>query len=385
MHRLLKISDSAIRKVELHADNCHQIGRASNDLLILAIGNKEDPKRRDFVAKFKVVSMGKISGPSTVKEREIFASNGLDVETVEARVATEDELIALAKDADVVMGGGRFFTRRVMEAMPKCRAIVTYSVGYDGVDVEAATSLGILVVNNPARAWCVEEVSNHAMALLLACAKKLTILNSKVKDGKWQETRQLMPPMASIHGQTLGIIGCGDIGRAVARKAECFGLELIGADPFVDESLTIDCGIKMTTMQDLLKQADFVSAHTPLERQTHHLLGEKEFRLMKPTAYFINTSRGSVVDEPALVKALQEKWIAGAGLDVFEKEPTDPNNPLLKMDNVIVMPHSASYSDAALEVQPVNPSEEVSRILSGRWPKNPVNPKVTPKVSLAKE
>jgi D-3-phosphoglycerate dehydrogenase len=124
--------------------------------------------------------------------------------------------------------------------------------------------------------------------------------------------------------------------------------------------------------------------HTPLEKQTHHLLGEKEFRLMKPTAYFINTARGGVVDEPALIKALQEKWIAGAGLDVFEKEPIDPNNPLLKMDNVIALPHSASYSDAALDVQPVNPAEEVARILGGHWPKNPVNAQVKPKVALSK-
>jgi D-3-phosphoglycerate dehydrogenase len=159
---------------------------------------------------------------------------------------------------------------------------------------------------------------------------------------------------------------------------------MIGCDPYVDESLAIDCGVKLVSMRDLLQRADFVSMHTPLEKQTFHLMGEQEFKLMKPTAYFINTSRGSVVDEAALVKALQAKTIAGAGLDVFEKEPVAADNPLLKMDNVVVMPHSASYSDAAVAVQPVNPAEEVARVLTGYWPKNPVNPTVKPKVKLTK-
>ena len=335
--------------------------------------------------KFKVVSMGKIGGPSLETEQKVFSSHKLNVETVEARVLNENELIAVAKDADAILGGGRLFTRRVIEQLTKCRAIVTYSVGFDGIDVEAATEHGILVVNNPAREWCVEEVSNHAMALLLACAKKLTILNAMIKEGKWQDSRRVMPPMAPIHGQTLGIIGCGDIGRAVAKRASAFGMTLVGTDPYVKESLAVAAGIRLMPMRDLLRRADFVSAHTPLDKSTFHLIGEPEFQLMKPTAYFINTSRGSVVDELALIKALQAKTIAGAGLDVFEKEPVASDNPLLKMDNVIVMPHSASYSDAALDVQPVNPSEEVARVLSGHWPKNPVNPETKPKFKLVKD
>ncbi|OGO37827.1 MAG: hypothetical protein A2147_03975, partial [Chloroflexi bacterium RBG_16_57_8] len=241
----------------------------------------------------------------------------MDAEIVAARPGSEDELISLAKDADVIMGGGPFFSRRVIEALPKLRAIVTYSVGFDGVDVGAATEKGVLVVNNPAREWCVQEVSNHALALLLACAKKLTILNDMVKQGRWRETRGVMAPMASVHGQTLGLIACGDISRMVATKAECFGLKTIGYDPYVEKSLAVDCGIGLVgSMSELLKQSDFVSVHAPLDKGTRHLVGEPEFKQMKPTAYFINTARGSVVDEPALIKALQQKWIAGAGLDV---------------------------------------------------------------------
>ena len=337
------------------------------------------------MAKFKVITAGKISGSSTAEETREFTQHNLDVEIIPARAGSEDELIALAKDADVLMGGGPFCTRRTIEALPKLRAIVTYSVGFDGVDVAAATENGVLVVNNPASEWCVQEVSNHAMALLFACAKKLTILNDMVKQGRWRDTRNMLPPMAPIHGQTLGLVACGNIARMVAMKAKGFGLRILGYDPYVQKSTAEECGITLVgDLGDMLKQSDFVSAHAPLDAGTRHMVGEGQFRQMKPTAYFINTARGSVVDEPALIKALQQKWIAGAGLDVFEKEPVDPDNPLLKMDNVIVMPHSASYSDAAVSVQPFNPSREVARILSGRWPKNPVNPDVKPKVPLAR-
>lgn len=332
--------------------------------------------------KFKVIGFGKISGLSMAPERKVFAEHKLDVETVEARCRTEDELIAVAKDADAAMGGGPLYTRKVIEALEKCRAIVTYSVGFDGIDVEAATENGILVVNNPAREWCVEEVSNQAMALLLACAKKLTRLNELVKKGGWRDSRAILPPMVPVHGQTLGLVACGDIGRMTARKAQGFGLKVIGYDPYADKAQAKSSGIELMGLKEMLGKADFVSVHAPLGKETFHLIGEREFKQMKPTAYFINTARGPVVDEAALIRALQEKRLAGAGLDVFEQEPTPADNPLLKMDNVIVMPHTASYSDAAVEIQALNPTEEVVRILTGRWPKNPVNPKVKPKFKL---
>ena len=335
-----------------------------------------------MASRFRVVSLGKLGGSSLALEEKELAGVPGGVELVGARPASEDELISVAKDADALLGGGRFLTRRVMEALPKCRMIATYSVGYDSLDVGAATDNNIIVVNNPALYWCVEEVSNHAIALLLASAKKLTLMNQLVKQGRWSETRQAQLPMAPVHGQTLGIVGCGNIGRMTARKAQGFGLKLLGSDPYVDKSLAKQSGIALTSLSDLLKQSDFVSVHALLNEETRHLIGEKEFRQMKPTAYFINTARGAIVDEVALIKALQEKRLAGAGLDVFEKEPMAPDNPLLKMDNVIVMPHSASVSDAALEVQAINPAQEVARVLSGRWPRNVVNEGVKPKVSL---
>ncbi|MEE9398641.1 MAG: NAD(P)-dependent oxidoreductase, partial [Dehalococcoidales bacterium] len=167
-------------------------------------------------------------------------------------------------------------------------------------------------------------------------------------------------------------------------KAQCFSLKVLGYDPYVDKSLAKESGITLVSLPELLKESDFVSVSTLLSKETWHLIGEKEFRQMKPTAYFVNTSRGSVVDEAALIKALQEKWIAGAGLDVFEKEPVAPDNPLLKMENVVVTPHSAAYSEASFKRLRTSVGQEAARVLSGQWPKNVVNKAVKPKVNLVK-
>jgi len=330
----------------------------------------------------KVVQVDRMRGlviPMVEETGELAKANA---ELVSADCATEDEMIEAAKDADAIITWGAQITRRVMEALPKCKVIVRYGIGFDTIDVDAATDNDILVVNVPDFCW--EEVSNHAITLLLACAKKLVLLNDLTKQGLWAESKRAQAPMGSIYGQTLGIIGCGNIGRMTARKAQCFGLKILGYDPYVDKSLAKESGITLVSLPELLKESDFVSVHALLNKETWHLIGEKEFKQMKPTAYFINTSRGSVVDEPALIKALQEKWIAGAALDVFEKEPVDSDNPLLKMDNVVVTPHSASYSDVAFKRLRTSVGQEAARVLSGRWPKNVVNKTVKPKVNLAK-
>ena len=293
---------------------------------------------------------------------------------------TEDEIIAQARDADAILTVGAPLTRRVLEKLPRCQLIVRYDIGYDTVDVEAATDNNILLVNIPD--FCLEEVSNHAIALLLACAKKIPRLNGLVKEGRWGEAKQAQSPMESIHDQVLGIIGCGNIGRTTAKKARCFGLEILGYDPYVDQTVMGQFDITLVSLSELLQRSDYVSVHTALTSETHHLIGAKQFALMKPNAFFINTARGSVVDEPVLIRALQEERIAGAGLDVFEQEPVDLDNPLLRMDNVIVMPHSASYSDAAFRRLRKSVGQEAARLLSGRWPKNVVNKTCQPKVDL---
>jgi len=334
--------------------------------------------------KFKVVRMDK-TGSSADLTSEARELTKVDAEVVGVDCVTEDEKIEAAKDADAILTMTGKITRRVMEALPKCKVIARYGIGYDTVDVDAATDNGILVVNVPDFCW--EEVSNHAIVLLLACAKKLVLLDKFTRQGGWTDwakSRDLISPMVPIHGQTLGVIGCGNIGRTTAKKAQCFRLSVLGYDPYVDKSLAKESGITLVSLPELLKKSDFVSISTLLNEETRHLIGEKELRLMKPTAYLINTARGGIIYEPALVKALQENWIAGAGLDVFETEPVDPNNPLFKMDNVIVTPHSASASDSASERVRVSVGQEVARVLSGQWPKNVVNKTVKPKINLVK-
>ena len=336
------------------------------------------------MAKYKVIRVGPYANRMPMGEAAKELAKA-DIEFIGVTCNTEDELIAGAKDADILLFAGAQITRRVLESLPKLQAVIFGSVGYDQVDADAATDNGVIVVNNPAFQWCIEEVSNQAITLLLACAKKLAFLNDGTKQGRWAECKRAQAPMVSIHGQTLGLVGCGGIGRMTGRKAQCFSLRLLGYDPYADKSLAKKDGITLVSLPELLKESDFVSIHTFLNEETRHLMGEKEFKQMKPTAYIINTARGPVIDEPALIKALQEKWIAGAGLDVFEKEPVDSDNPLLKMDNVVVTPHSASYSDVAFKLNRVIVGQEAARVLSGRWPKNAVNKSVKPKVNLIKE
>jgi len=341
--------------------------------------------------KYKVVKVSKevgsnsrAIGPSmTSREADEFAK--FDADLVEVADTNKNEVIAALKDADIILFGGVPIPAWMMDAAPKCLAIMAQTVGYDPIDVKAATERNILVVNNPSFEWCVEEVSNHAMTLLLACAKKVKILDRLVSQGRWAEAKKAQGPMGSIYGQTLGIIGCGAIGRMVARKARCFGLNVIGYDPYISERyLAKENGINLMRLGLTLKGADYVSVHADLNEKSFHMIDEGAFQHMKPTAYLINTARGKIVDEVALVKALEEKRIAGAGLDVFETEPLPKDSPLTKMDNVIMLSHSASYSDYAFSIAPISIAQEAGRILSGKWPNNPVNKTVKPRVELVK-
>ena len=307
----------------------------------------------------------------------------VNAELVEVECATEDEIIKAAKDADALLVIFAPMTRRVLEALPKLKVIVRYGIGYDNVDVDAATDNGVLLVNIPD--FCLEEVANHAIALLLALNGELLSINEGMKQGRWAESQLIRATIGAPYEQTLGLVGCGKIGSMTAKKAQCFGFRILGYDPYIDKSLAKEHGITLVGLPELLKESDFVSVHTLLNKETRHLIGEKEFKQMKPTAYFINTSRGAVVDEAALIKALQEKWIAGAGLDVFEQEPVAPDNPLLKMDNVIVSPHCCSHTVASIKRLKTSVGQEAARVLIGRWPKNVVNKTVKPKINLVKE
>jgi D-3-phosphoglycerate dehydrogenase / 2-oxoglutarate reductase len=285
----------------------------------------------------------------------------------------EDEIIERASDADALIVSSSPMTRRVMSALKQLKVVVRTGVGYDVIDVPAATDLGIVAVNIP-DIWT-REVANHALALLLAWNRRIPTLYNEVKAGIWQSQPQ--GPLGALHGETVGIVGFGNIGKAFARRVSALETHVIAYDPYVDEAQFSALGVeRVLSLGELAARSDYVSVHTLLNAETHHLINEAFLRQMKPTACLINTSRGPVVDEPAIIRALQEKWIAGAALDVQEHEPPAPDNPLSRLENVILTPHAAYYSTAAVAQVPRRCGEEVARALTGQRPRHVVNPEV---------
>ena len=288
-------------------------------------------------------------------------------------LAREDEVIAGARDADALVIAFAPITRAVMSALEGLKVVARTGVGYDVIDVPAATDLGVVVVNIP-DIW-VREVANHALALLLAWNRRILTLDHLVHAGTWGGGVP-GPFTGTLHGETVGIVGLGNIGSAFARRIAAFETKLIACDPYVDDARFKALGVERVTLEALAERSDYVSVHTLLNAETRHLIGEAFFRRMKPTAILVNTSRGPVVDEAALARALAEGRLAGAALDVWEQEPVAADNPLLKMDNVIATPHAAYFSTAAVAQVPRRCGEEVARVLTGERPINVVNPEV---------
>ena len=303
--------------------------------------------------------------PSVEIERAIL--NEIDPEFILAHCTTEDEVIETARDADGIINQYAPITRRVIESLKRCKVIARYGVGVDNIDVEAATEYGIIVANVPD--YCVDEVSTHTMALILACARGITLLDRKIRDKKWDFT--LAKPLFRTQGKTLGLFGLGRIARMVAQKASGFGFKIIAYDPYVSK---VDDGIELVGFSKLLSDSDFISIHAPLTNKTRRFFGESELKTMKKTAYLINTSRGPIIDERNLYVALKERWIAGAALDVMEKEPPDWENLLPKLDNLIITPHISFYSEESYVELKTKVAESVRSVLQGELPRAMVNP-----------
>ena len=325
--------------------------------------------------KFRVVHADAEADWALPIEREILGQEG--AELVCAGAFDPDDIVAAAHDADALLADNAEVPRQVIEGLKRCKVIAVYGIGYNHVDVQAATEHGILVTNTPA--FCTEEVSNHTIMLLLACAKRLIRLDQGMRRGHWPDNRYLettLSPVGSVYGQRLGLIGFGSIGRQVARKAKVLGLHVSAHTRHLDSPVFAEYGVEPLPLLALLEQSDYISIHTPLTDETRGMIGVEELRRMKPAAFLINTGRGAVVDQEALVQALREAWIAGAGLDVFSPEPLPSDSPFLTMDNVVLTPHVASYSDAAFARMRGRVAEEVSMALSGQWPTAVVNPQV---------
>jgi len=333
------------------------------------------------MAKFTIVTPAAasftVAGGGYALERE--ALDPIGAEIVEAPT-NEDEFIAAARQADALYAKGIPITKKIIDSLENCRIIALGSVGVDSVDVKAASARGIPVTNVPDT--FIEEVADHAMALLLAGFRRLIVQDKMARDGRWAQGRPQLLKIPRLAGQTLGFISFGRVARLVAKRAAPFGLNMIAYDPFIDETLISDHGVLPATLSEVLQRSDFVSMHAPARPEVHHMLGEEHFRQMKPTATFVNTGRGATVDEVALIKALQEGWIAHAALDVLEKEPPSHNNPMLSMENVTLTAHVASASARFDEARKRRVGFELSLVLSGMWPKSCVNPTVLQNTSL---
>lgn len=311
-------------------------------------------------------------------ETERLAASG--IELVPAKSVTEDDIIRACVGADAVIleGAKTPLTARVIAELTRCRVIAKYAVGVDNIDVRAATAAGIVVAN--AADYCTEEVSDHAVALLLASARRVMSMDRFVRRGNWTDFTKTHP-LRRVSQLTLGLVGLGRIARATARKMAGFQMRILAADPYVSGQ-TIDDRIEMVSLEHLLQEADLISIHVPLVAETRGLIGEAAFRSMKPTAYVVNTSRGPVIDQDALVQALREKWIGGAALDVVAEEPLPGSSPLRDFDQVILTPHAGADSVDSMKHVRRTVVESVEAVLSGYWPPFPVNPKVIPRFSL---
>jgi D-3-phosphoglycerate dehydrogenase len=294
---------------------------------------------------------------------------------------TQAEMAEHAIDAEIVwlFGGSRVLHGGTLAMLPKCRAIVRTGSGTDNVPVAEATERGIVVSNTPA-ALC-DAVSDHVITLLLSVVRKLPKLDRLTRAGVFDQHQG--KPFNTLTGRTFGLVGFGHIAQQVMRKLRGFDMRWIVHDPFLgDEAISMQ-GAEPVSLETLLAESDFVSLHCPLTPGTRKLIGEPQLRRMKPTAILINTSRGPVVDEAALIRALQEGWIATAALDVFEQEPPALDNPLLKMEHVVLTPHSASQTAEGLEPRWRASVDAVLALAQFKWPPSCVNREVQPKRPLA--
>lgn len=282
---------------------------------------------------------------------------------------TAEEIINVCKDADAVQVHFAQITREIMQALPHVRMIAHSGVGMDNFDVEAATELQMPITNVPD--YGIEDVATHAILLTMAMAKKLNKLIDTVKRGVWDYA--VSKPVHRIQGQTFGMVGCGSIARCAAKKARALGLKVIAYDPYLKPEQVEPLGITLKSLDEVAAESDFVSLHVLLNKSTAGMINMDFFKKMKPTAFLINTARGGLVVEKDLIAALEQNIIAGAGLDVLCSESISTDDPLVKMDNVILTPHAAWYSEEAYLTLLTSTAEEVVRGLKGEPLKYPFN------------
>ena len=306
-------------------------------------------------------------------EQEQLASSPVSFEAFQLKFASREDLLARIGHADVLVVNMVKFDRDVIRNLPNCKLIIRHGAGYDNIDVAAATELGVQVCYVPD--YCREEVAEQAMMLLLLCRRRFTqqqeSLEVSLKKGQWDFSG--VGAIRRFSGTKAGIVGCGRIGSLVAGMLRGFGIDVMVHDPYLKEQRQAELGIRCMPLEDVLQQADMVTVHPALTHETKYMIGERELRMMKPTAIIVNTARGAIVNAEALAKACREGWIAGAGIDVFEKEPPDNDFVLRGIPNIILTPHLAwSSEDAGVSIRE-KIMEDIRRFLDGRPPRFPIN------------
>ncbi len=281
---------------------------------------------------------------------------------------TEQDVINQCQDAEVILNQYAPITGHVLASLPKLKAVIRYGVGYNNVDIKAAEKLRIIVCNVPD--YGTSEVADHSLTLMLSLSRKIVLLNHAMKKGNWSYIAAM--PIYRLQEQTVGIVGLGRIGLSLAAKCHGVGFHIIGYDPYRQQD-SLPEYVRWVGFDELISTADIISLNAPFTQNTEYLIGEKELAAMKPNSILVNTARGGMIDEPALYRALVDKKIGGAALDVFKKEPADPGNPLLALDNLICTPHMAWYSEQAQSDLKRKAAQEALNIANGHPPRCQVN------------
>ena len=314
----------------------------------------------------------------TTPEETVIRAAGHDLQI--ALCSTTEEVYGVAHDAHAIICQYVPITSELLASLPLCRVVGRYGVGVDNVDVAAATRLGIKVVHTPY--FCFQEVAGHTMALILALSRQIVQLNQSLKQDPrrfvddWNKRTKLLENAERPAKQTIGIVGFGKVGRTVAQWARDMGYKVVAWDSYVPEEVIAAQGIKKCSLEEILRTVDFLSLHLPTTSDTRGLIGAPQLGLMKSSAYLINTSRGTLVDEKALLLALEEGRLAGAALDVLDSEPFPADHPFLKMENVILTPHVAYYSRTSIDDLKVKIAQYVVNALSGSGEYYIANPEV---------
>lgn len=321
------------------------------------------------MATFKVV-VTDLGYPNYDSERQQVDS--IDGELFLAECETAEDVTEATRDADGVLNRAAPVTAQVIEQMARCKVIARYGIGVDNVDVEAATRKGIVVANVPG--YCVEEVSDQALALMLSAWRKVVSHDKAVRKGAWDIS--FRDPVYRLKGRTLGLLGLGAIARRLVEKVAGFGFRIIAHDPYVSAEVADKLGVELVDLDTLFRESDLLSLHAPATSETRHIVNKERLGQMKETTVLVNTSRGPLIDETALAEALKAKRIAAAALDVYEQEPPDTNSELFQLDNVIVTDHAAWYSEDSLAELQRRTAAAVCAVLTGKRPESPVNPEV---------